>query len=79
LVWSASFGSTASLAADGNLDREVDARDYVIWRRNLGNAMANASPHAGEVPEPMSLVLVALFGMVLGGTPLCRRYTSRRI
>ena len=32
-VWTANFGSTSNLAADGNGDDVVDAADYVVWRK----------------------------------------------
>jgi hypothetical protein len=35
-VWAADFGSTASLAADGNGNSIIDAADYTVWRDHLG-------------------------------------------
>lgn len=54
-----------SPAADGNGDGRVDASDYQIWRVNFGRTAANA---LAAVPEPGTLLLVAL-----GGMAFCRR------
>lgn len=61
-TWKASFGSSVTQAgtgSDGNGNGFVDAADYTIWRDNLG-AVAVATVAAQAVPEPSSLLLVAL-------------------
>jgi hypothetical protein len=56
LKWQQTFGSTADLMADGNLNGIVDAADFSIWRDNLGATSA--------VPESHSL-LFSWLGLVV--------------
>jgi hypothetical protein len=74
MVWRTTFGSTASLDADGNLDGVVNAADYAIWRKYFGNTLpgmgtsAGASAGGGQslglvtsnVPEPSAAGLIGL-------------------
>jgi hypothetical protein len=66
-LWSQSFGSLLSLAADGNSDGVVDAADYVLWRAQLGFAKFGAALHdATSVPEPATaLHVVAALVLVM--------------
>jgi hypothetical protein len=57
LVWQQAFGSTSSLAADGNHNGVVDASDYTIWRDHLGPAAGEASALATSVPEPTTILI----------------------
>jgi Dockerin type I domain len=41
VLWRASFGSSTTLNADANGNRQIDAADYVMWR-NVSNAPSNA-------------------------------------
>ncbi|MEM6798093.1 MAG: hypothetical protein AAF589_01140 [Planctomycetota bacterium] len=63
-LWRQTYGSVDDLSADGNQDGIVDGADYAFWRNQL-LAAAAASSTAG-VPEPTSLVLLAL---LLAQTP----------
>lgn len=64
-VWQNSFGQTgAGLAADANLNGVVDAGDYTIWRDHANLPGAGALS-GGAVPEPYSLVLLAVAGITI--------------
>ncbi|MEQ8849168.1 LamG-like jellyroll fold domain-containing protein [Botrimarina sp.] len=57
-VWRDSVGKEGSfLAADGNGDAVVDTLDYDVWVANFG---ATAAPPTNAVPEPGTLVMLAL-------------------
>ena len=67
-LWLSSFGSTTSLAADGNANGIVDAADYSVWRDHFGN---HIPPGAGTgalaaVPEPSTAWLLSV-GVCLAG------------
>jgi hypothetical protein len=74
-AWKSAFGSRvrpAGSGADGNGNGLVDAADYVLWRKSLGQtagsgAAVNAS---AAVPEPATLVQMVL---VVAITSLWRR------
>ena len=38
-IWSATYGSTTELRADGNGDNVIDAADYTVWRDNLARTL----------------------------------------
>ena len=65
VVWRGRFGqSVAGLAADGNFNGIVDAGDYTIWRDHATLPDAGASSD-GAVPEPSSLILLAMAGVTI--------------
>ena len=47
------------LDADFNFDGQVNAQDYLIWKLNVGNSVP------GVVPEPATLLLAAVGGVVV--------------
>jgi len=61
-VLEASFGSADAGWLDGdlNFDRSVDHLDYLLWKASAGQAV----PGAG-IPEPATLALLALGGLVV--------------
>ena len=72
-VWKSSYGSTASLNADGSKNGVVDAADFTIWRNNLGVGVATGAGSLSSVPEPgawllalTAATLVLLRGMAGG-------------
>lgn len=70
VVWRHSFGQTgAGLAADGNWSGQVDAGDYAVWKANVGEPNSSGAIASAAVPEPASVVLVALgiLAIVRGG------------
>jgi hypothetical protein len=75
-LWKASFGSVASLDADGNVDGIVDAADYVVWRKTLGQGSLGTSTGLGTaIPEPSTFLLLAM-GWVIVARP---RVLSREV
>jgi hypothetical protein len=72
-IWKNAFG-TANANADGNGDGVVDAADYTIWRAHLGQTVSG-SGSAAAVPEPMTLALVGVAGvlLILARPMNCRR------
>jgi PEP-CTERM motif len=72
LYWRNTFGSRRYLAADGNNDGIVDAADYTIWRDNY----LSGGSGAAAVPEPGSLSLLALAGL-LGSVARTKKITKK--
>jgi cyclophilin family peptidyl-prolyl cis-trans isomerase len=67
-VWQDNYGSTTSLAADGDGDGRITGRDYLLWQRYYGETKTlPPAPLAAlaSVPEPASSVL-ALFAIMAG-------------
>ena len=56
-LWQSSFGSTTSLAADGNADGVVDAADYSVWRDHLGNHIPPGAGAGAWRPFPNQALL----------------------
>lgn len=48
-VWSAAYGSTALLAADGSGDGAVNAADYAVWRDHVGEVAVEGLASDTEV------------------------------
>jgi hypothetical protein len=79
------FGSNAGIDGDFNGDGNVDAADYVMWRKNGMSAadyqlwvenFGTTSPGVGggAVPEPAGLVLLAISGLLI----VCRCRINRQ-
>jgi phospholipase/lecithinase/hemolysin len=67
-VWRDAFGQMgAGLAADGDANGAVNGADYSLWKENFGAVSASGSRASGVtlVPEPATLVLVALAAVVI--------------
>jgi autotransporter-associated beta strand protein len=65
-VWRATFGQSVAIGAgaDGNRNGEVDAGDYVAWRRQM-NAFPTGFSSGGEsVPEPTTTILALGMAML---------------
>ncbi len=66
-LWSQSFGSSGSFAADGNGNGAVDAADYVVWRANSSAAKdSNVRASSQTIPEPNSELLLVLSASLAG-------------
>jgi hypothetical protein len=65
-VWQTNYGSTTSLAADGDGDGQVTGRDYLLWQRFYGETKTlPPAPAITAVPEPGS-GLLALLALAVG-------------
>jgi len=64
-AWRNSFGTNNAMV-DGNGNGVVDLADYTVWRDNLGSGLG-ASGQVTAVPEPASVVPLALGGLLLMG------------
>jgi hypothetical protein len=78
-VWKSSMGVNAGGDADG--DGDTDGADYLVWQQNLGSGVAYNSPNAAvsiaAIPEPTSLSLLVVCGM-LASTRIRTRSALRR-
>lgn len=63
-VWRGAFGLTA--AGDANGDGDSDGADFLVWQRQLGSG-GPAVGAVGAVPEPTSLGMTAMAGLLAGG------------
>jgi hypothetical protein len=71
-LWRETYGSPVDASADGNLDDEVSAADYVIWRKVAPAMSGGAGFSSGNgVPEPTSTAVMGAFMMT--GLAWCRR------
>jgi hypothetical protein len=67
--WKAGFGAATGAAhmdGDADGDRDVDGADFLTWQRQVGSVRP-AVPAAGAVPEPATLMPLAVAIMVLAG------------
>jgi len=62
-IWRDTLGSTTQLAADVNEDGVVDFEDYDEWREKFGDGFPALA--ISRVPEPGSITLLALVGLLL--------------
>jgi hypothetical protein len=78
-VWRNTLGAVGSnLAADGNGNGRIDAADYAVWKSNFGMSSGAGSgglADGGSVPEPASLMLLAIAASL---SPLVRLRRTRR-
>jgi hypothetical protein len=67
-------GATAS-QGDGNNDGNVTTEDYNIWKTNFGqsNMGFGAATPTSAVPEPSSILIAIVTGLMFIGTFMCRR------
>jgi cyclophilin family peptidyl-prolyl cis-trans isomerase len=72
-VWQDNYGSTTSLAADGDGDGRVTGRDFLLWQRYFGETKTlPPAPTITAIPEPASSILV-LLALVAGMSRQTRR------
>ena len=60
------IGLDANADADGNGDGVVDAADYVVWRKNLGQPTGSGSIADRRVPEPPTTVILIVAAVGMG-------------
>lgn len=78
-LWRDNLGSSLDLTADADGSRRVNADDYQIWSQNYGQSVGGSlsdSNSAQQVPEPGSVVIVAL--VLAGGCMHCVRQRYRK-
>jgi hypothetical protein len=65
VVWRDTLGSIY-LEGDGDRNGMVDANDYAVWRANFGRMTGATAglPSSASVPEPPSLLLLLLAGVL---------------
>lgn len=60
-VWRDTLGSESDLRADGNHNLVIDQGDYDTWKVSFASGMSRASAAQTAVPEPPSIVPMAVF------------------
>jgi hypothetical protein len=72
LAWQRGFGKPSALPIDGDadLDADVDGVDLGFWKTQFGAA---ATVAVGSVPEPSSIALLFVSGLLCGGCTIWRR------
>ncbi|HEX6963207.1 MAG TPA: hypothetical protein VF175_15175 [Lacipirellula sp.] len=83
LLWQQTLGDsvTSGTGADGSSNGVVDGADLDLWETQFGGGAALAAGHASAaaVPEPGSLLMAALSGMLLVGWFLLKRGSRRLV
>jgi hypothetical protein len=69
LIWQRANGSTVApnTSADGTGDGLVNAADLALWRTNYGTATAASAGSVTAVPEPASMAMGGIGGVLLVG------------
>jgi hypothetical protein len=77
LLWQRQFGSsvTAFSGADGNGNGIVDGPDLTLWKTGFGSATPAGQVSTAAVPEPGSILLGGLGGLLLLGRFALKRRT----
>jgi sugar lactone lactonase YvrE len=78
--WKADFGKLVAKGngADGNGDGVVDAADYTVWRDHLNAALGSGAIGSTTVPEPATLTLLILGGVLAIAARMTGRNSLRR-
>jgi hypothetical protein len=63
-VWRDTLGSQSDLRADGNFNEVIDQGDYDVWALQFGMTYGSGSGSAAAVPEPASVVLLIVGGII---------------
>ncbi len=59
--WQNLFGqSDSGLNADGDDDGDVDGADFLLWQNNFGEGVTSLTEDVTPVPEPNSLLVMAI-------------------
>lgn len=61
-VWRGAFGDPTG--ADANGDFDVDGSDFLVWQRQLGNALPPL-PQSGAIPEPSAFALTVAAALIM--------------
>jgi hypothetical protein len=85
-AWRGTYGNGSSglhvgAFADGNYNNNVDAADYVLWRKNVGHTgpVGQGSSEFSivtNIPEPATMCLVAIGGSLIFSRRRVRCCTS---
>lgn len=67
-IWRKAFGADdVDLTADGNGDGQITEADFLVWRSNFGQQLGAGASSSTAVPEPTTLILLSLCGLVTRG------------